>query len=60
MIGQNTEESPGDFWRLAVTQTPVKNHLLTLLRKTLKGIAITVKALTRLGGKDDPLETERK
>ena len=23
---QNTEKSPGDFRRLAVTQTPVKNH----------------------------------
>ena len=25
-IGQNTEKSPGDLWRLAVTQTPVKDH----------------------------------
>ena len=24
--GQNTEKSPGNLWRLAVTQTPVKNH----------------------------------
>ena len=24
--GQNTEKSPGDLRRLAVTQTPVKNH----------------------------------
>ena len=24
-IGQNTEKSPGDLWRLIVTQTPVKN-----------------------------------
>ena len=24
--GQNTETSPGDLRRLAVTQTPVKNH----------------------------------
>ncbi len=29
--GQNTEKSPGDLRRLAVTQTPVKNHLLTLM-----------------------------
>ena len=28
--GQNTEKSPGDLRRLAVTQTPVKNHRLTL------------------------------
>ena len=27
--GQNTEKSPGDLRRLAVTQTPVKNHQLT-------------------------------
>ena len=35
--GQNPETSPGDLRRLAVTQTPVKNHQLTLMRKTLKG-----------------------
>ena len=29
-IGQNTEESPEDF-KLAVTQTPEKNHQLTLV-----------------------------
>ena len=34
--GQNTETSPGDLRRLAVTQTPVKNHQLTLIWKTLK------------------------
>ena len=27
--GQNTEKSPGDLRRLAVTQTPLKNHRLT-------------------------------
>ena len=35
-IGQNTENKPGDLWRLAVTQSPVKNHQLTLIWKTLK------------------------
>ena len=34
-IGQNTEKSPGDLRRLAITQTPVKGHQLTLMRKTL-------------------------
>ena len=29
--GQNPETSPGDLRRLAVTQTPVKNHPLTLM-----------------------------
>ena len=29
--GQNTEKSPGDLRRLAVTQTPVINHQLTLM-----------------------------
>ena len=29
--GQNTEKSPGDLRRLAVTLTPVKNHQLTLM-----------------------------
>ena len=32
---QNTEKSPGDFRRLAVAQTPVKNHQLTLMWKIL-------------------------
>ena len=34
--GQNPETSPGDLRRLAVTQTPVKNHQLTLMCKTLR------------------------
>ena len=29
--GENTEKSPGDLRRLAVTQTPVKDHQLTLM-----------------------------
>ncbi len=28
---QNTEKRPGDLRRLAVTQTPVKDHQLTLM-----------------------------
>ena len=35
-IGYNTEKSSGDLKRLAVTQTPVEDHLLTLVWKTLK------------------------
>ena len=35
-VGQNTEKSPGDLRRLTVTQTPVKDHQLTLVRKTRK------------------------
>ena len=31
VIGQNTKKSPGDLRRLAVTQTPVENHQLTLM-----------------------------
>ena len=30
-IGQNTEKSPGDLKRLAITQTPMKDHQLTLM-----------------------------
>ena len=33
--GQNTEKSPGDLRRLAVSQTPMKNYQLTLMWKTL-------------------------
>ena len=29
--GQNPVTSPGEFRRLAVIQTPVKNHQLTLM-----------------------------
>ena len=39
-IGQNTEKSPGDLRRLAVTQTPVRKHRLTMVWKTRKGIII--------------------
>ena len=35
-ISQNTKKSPKDLRRLTVTQTPVKNHLLALVWKTLK------------------------
>ena len=34
--GQNTEKSFGELRGLAVIQTPVKNHQLKLMRKTLK------------------------
>ena len=30
-IGQNTEKSPGYLWRLAVTQTIVKDHKFKLV-----------------------------
>ena len=35
-IGQNTEKSPGDLKRLAVTQTPVIDRQLTLIWKSHK------------------------
>ena len=35
-IGQNTKKSPGELRRLAVTQTPVRNHQLMLELRTLK------------------------
>ena len=37
-IGKNTEKSPGDLMRLAVTQTQVENYQITLVWKTLKGV----------------------
>ena len=39
-IGQNTKKGPGDLMGLSVTQTPVRNYRLTLVRKTLKIIII--------------------
>ena len=35
-FSQNIEKSPRDLRRLAVTQTPRKDHQLTLMLKTLK------------------------
>ena len=35
-IGLNTEKSPGDLCRRTVTQTPVKDHRVKLMRKNLK------------------------
>ena len=35
-IGRYTEKSPGDFRTLAVTQTSVKDHQLTLIREPPK------------------------
>ena len=36
------EKSPGDLKRLSVTQTPVRNHQLTLVFKTWKGVIIII------------------
>ena len=33
-MNQNTEKSPGDLRRLAITQTPMKDHQLTPVEKT--------------------------
>ena len=41
-IGQNTEKSHGELRRLAVTKTPVENHYLMLVWKTLKGIIMII------------------
>ena len=35
-VVQNTEKSPGDLRRLAVTQTPVKDYQLMVVGKTHK------------------------
>ena len=37
-ISQNNMKSPGDSRRVAVTQTPVENHPLMLVWKTLKRV----------------------
>ena len=41
-IGQNRENCPGDFRRLAVTQTPVKDHHLMMVRKKSQGKLIII------------------
>ena len=35
-IGRNTEKSPGDLWKLVVTETSLKDHELTLVWGTCK------------------------
>ncbi len=40
--GQNTEKNPGNLRRLAVTQTPVKDHQLMLMWKTLITIVMII------------------
>ena len=37
-IGQNTKKSPGDLRRLAICQTLVRNHRITVVGKSRKGI----------------------
>ena len=39
-IGHNTEKSLGDLKRIAFTQTPVRNHWLTLVGKNFHIIII--------------------
>ena len=37
-IGQNTEKSPGDLEKFAVSQTLAEEHQLTLVSRTLEGV----------------------
>ena len=41
-IGQNTEKSPEDLRRLAVTQIPVKDHQANTDVKNSQGVSITI------------------
>ena len=41
-IGQNTEKSPEDLRKLAVTETSEENHQLTLVCKTLQGVIMKI------------------
>ena len=47
-IGQNAEKNPEDLRRLAVTQTPVKEHQLTLVLKKLSMGKIIIIMLGRI------------
>ena len=48
-IGQNTEKSPGDLKRLAVTQTPIKDHQLMLMWKLASNLNITKRGTQATG-----------
>ena len=53
-ISQNIEKSPGDLRRIAVSQTPVKDHELALVgKKNLQIITITTVIICRLYGDRD-------
>ena len=64
-IDQNTQKSPGDQWRLAVTQTPIKKYqgiiiiiiiiIVIIIISECKKLAQKEFRLSRTGGKDDPL-----
>ena len=45
VTGQNTEKSPGDLRRLAVIQTPIRNHQLKLTRKIVRNKIIIITLL---------------
>ena len=49
-IGQNTEKSPGDLEWLTVIQTPVKDHLLTLMGKNSQGVNNNKNGVVRIVG----------
>ena len=53
IINQNIKKSPGDLRRLAVTQTSVEIHQLTLVGKTLKRLIIIIKAFHFVRNKYD-------
>ena len=44
--------SPGDLRRLGITQTPIENHQLILVWKTLKGVMLIISECSKLAQKE--------
>ena len=64
-IVQNTKKSPGDLRTLAVTQTPKKNHMLTLVGRIIPSVIGAfetvakglLKGLEDVGGRVEIIQT---
>ena len=59
-IGQNTQKSSGEFLRLAVTQTPEKNHQVILNNNNNNGENDTYKLLWSFDVRTDHLISARR
>ena len=58
MNDQNTEKSPGNLRRPAVTQTPVRNHQLILIGRTIRDEIMII--IDTSGREVDPLILSKK
>ena len=53
MIGKNTEKSPVDTRRLAITQTPIKDHQLIFFVKNSRSKMMIIIGIVRFSRHDE-------